>query len=115
MSLFDYFADMKVPVTPVVITQIINANGEAETTETDGTAVQGVLYQASAASTYFNETWAENVSSVVVLDDITGITNKSKVKVDGVKYSVDYGPDDVGSNNLSGFDNVYVCGVNVIK
>jgi hypothetical protein len=114
MSILDDFEDMKIEVTPVLITQAPDENGVWVGTEENGATLRGVVYSRSEASRYYSQTWAVDVSAVLVCDDITNIEKASKLIVNGITYEADI-PEDVAFNNLSGFDNVYTVGLKVMK
>lgn len=113
MSILDNFADMKVDIVPISVTETSTASGIGRT-KTPGATIKGVVFNVSAAKTYFSAMYGEDVTSVAVVDDITGIDNNGILRINGREYSID-SPEDPGMNNLSGFDNVYTIGLKVVK
>jgi len=112
--MIEYFADQQVSATPVTIAQAPDSDGHWNDTPSNQTAVKGILFQASTAAAYFNTSWAENITMVFVASDITNLTNKGNVTIEGITYVIETGPEDVGMNNATGWDNVYLLGLAVM-
>ena len=110
MSMLDYFADWTVSVTPRNYAEVDNGSGTWERTPTDSPDIDVVKYNRSAAERLFSQTWSEDVSDVLVVDDITNITNKSYIVFDSIEYSVESGPVNVGEQS-----DVWTVGLKVQK
>ena len=113
MSLLDAFDDMKVDITPIIVTETESASGTSKK-ETAGTAIKGVVYNASAAKSYFSQQLAVDIDAVAVVDSTEGLDEADKVSVNSQEYTID-SIEDPGMNNLSGWDNVYTIGLKAVK
>lgn len=98
MSILDSFDAWKKDIYPVTITQAPDENGNWVDTPTLGTLIRGVKYNRSEASRFFSQTWASNITDVIVLDVNTGLKNSDKVSIDGVYWQCDT-PVNVGEQN----------------
>lgn len=87
MSILDAFTDWMISATPQTMTSAKNPlTGIFEDSYVDQTAVNGVLYNRSAAERYFSQTWAQDVSDVFVCGSGSGITGTSRLVYDGTIY-----------------------------
>lgn len=114
MSILDDFSDMKVSVTPVVVTKAPNDDGEWTETETQGSATTGVIYDLAAATAFYTRSWIESVTSVLAVDNASGFSTGGKCISGGITYTIEQ-IQEPGRNVQSGFDSVYLIGLAVKK
>lgn len=114
MKMMQHFKRFQVDATPISLAQD-TSDEYLSLVETEHDTVKIVEISAEAAAQFFGTNWNERVVKSIVTDDVTNITNQGRMKINGVTYSIDSGPLDVGNNNLSGFSDVYVIGLGAIK
>ena len=104
--MLEYFSDLQISVIPIVKTLTINEDtGREVETEEDGTPFDAIKYNRSVAERYYSQTYAEGITDILVCDSDNGITNKSTVRIDGVKWECSE------PVNVAEQDEVYTIGI----
>lgn len=87
-DLTGFFNDEKVDYTPITITDGPDSTGEWGKVETYGEPAKGLVWNASTTAQYYNITWSDKVTEVLVVNDMAGIEADGLIVVDGVTYQV---------------------------
>ena len=110
MSILDAFTDMMVPGTPSVVTLAPDSSGSWVEDETAGTELQGIFWLVSEVPAFYVRTWMTNLDGVFATKDVTGISKGDYLTVNSIKYTIQTIQDPI-LNNVTGFDNIYLVGL----